>query len=102
MPATAPLGGVQGFDPARQISPSVVLPFVTPSTAHVTAWFDVDSTLAERLTGRFTATSAEIGLSITATALTTSIEADADWLESARLVATSVTGFEGGREAGAV
>ncbi len=75
---------------------------MTPPTAHVTAWFVVNSTLAERLTRRFTATSAETGLSATATALTTSIDAEADFVESARLVATTVTGFAGGREAGAV
>jgi hypothetical protein len=72
--------------------------------AQVTAWFVADSTLAERLMRRFTATVAETGLSVTAipTALSTSTDADADFVESARLVATSVTGFDGGREAGAV
>ena len=93
---------MHGFDPATQIHPRVELPLVTPPTAQVTAWFAVPATLAERLARRFTATSAETGLTATATALTTCIEADADLLESTRLVATSVTGFEGGREAGAV
>jgi hypothetical protein len=39
---------------------------------------------------------------VTATALVTPIDAVADFVESARLVATNVTGFDGGREAGAV
>ena len=62
----------------------------------------VPATLAERLIRRFTATSAETGLSVTATTLTTPIDADAVFVESARLAATSVTGFAGGRETGAV
>jgi hypothetical protein len=95
-------GGAHGLDPAWQISPTVELPFTVPSTAHVTAWLLVPVTVAERLSRRFVATSANVGETATATPLVTVIVALADWVASAWLVAVMVIGLMGGRLAGAV
>lgn len=75
-----------------------------PLTAQVTDWFEVKQTEAVNDCCPPSATVAAVGEMETACAQeeVIVIEAVADRLVSAALVATSVTGFAGGREAGAV
>ena len=47
LPALAPAGAVQGFDPLTQICPTLAFPFATPATDHVTVASALFVTVAE-------------------------------------------------------
>jgi hypothetical protein len=101
-PDRGPVGGAQGLEPATHICPTLALPFAVPSTLQVTAVLLLPCTFGVSVVLRPAATCAAVGVSVRLIPLTTVIVAEADCVESATLVATSITGFAGGIEAGAV
>jgi hypothetical protein len=92
------------FTPVLETVPQFPPLHPEPATLQFTDWFVVKHTEAVNDCCPPSATVAAVGEIETACAHedVIVIDAEAVWLESAALVATSVTGFAGGREAGAV
>ena len=92
------------FAPVLDTVPQFVPLHPVPPIAQLTDWFAVKQTEAVNVCCPPKSTVAAVGEMETACpqADVIVIDAEADWLESAALVATSVTGFAGGNAAGAV
>jgi hypothetical protein len=92
------------FAPVLETVPQFPPLHPEPVTVHVTDWFEVKQTEAVKACWPPSATVAAVGEMETACPqeAVIVIEAEAVLVVSAALVATSVTGFAGGREAGAV
>lgn len=101
LPAAAPVGETQGFDPVWQTWPKLALPLAMPFTLHVTVVSEVFTTVGVNVARWPTVRVAAGGDTLTLTALVTVTVAAAVGPVTGT-VAWIVTGFVAGKSVGAV